>query len=43
MASLKRKRLSLPNKYEAITTVESGTKPSKLADKYDVSRNTKST
>ena len=31
MASLKRKRLSLSNKYKAITEVESGTKPSKIA------------
>ena len=33
MASLRRKRLSLSEKYKAITEVESGTKPSKVASK----------
>ena len=33
MASLKRKRLSLPEKYKAITEVESRTKPSKVTEK----------
>ena len=36
MVSLKRKRLSLSEKYKAITEVASGTKPSKVAEKYDV-------
>ena len=31
MANLKRKRLSLSKKYKAITEVESGTKPLKVA------------
>ena len=43
MASLKRKRLSLSEKYKAISEVESGTKPSKVAEKYGVLRNTIST
>ena len=43
MTSLKRKRLSLSKKYEAITEVESGTKPLKVAEKYGVLRNTIST
>ena len=40
MASLKRKRLSLSEKYSGITEVESGMKPSKVAEKYGVPRNT---
>ena len=40
MASLKRKRLSLSEKYNGITEVESGTKPSKVAEKYGFPRNT---
>ena len=39
MASLKRKRLSLSEKYKPITEVESGTKPTKVAEKYAVPRN----
>ena len=42
MVSLKRKRLSLSEKYKAITEVASGTKPSKVAEKYDVPRYTRS-
>ena len=42
MVSLKRKRLSLSKKYKAITEVASGTKPSKVAEKYDVPRYTRS-
>ena len=37
------KRLSLSEKYNAITELESGTKPSKEAEKYDVPRNVIST
>ena len=40
MATPKRKRLSLVEKYKAITELESGTKPSKVAEKYGVPRNT---
>ena len=40
MASLKRKKLSLSEKYKAITKVESGTKPLKVAEKYGAPRNT---
>ena len=40
MASLKRKRLSLTRKYQAIAQVESGTKPSNVTKKYVVHRNT---
>ena len=43
MASLKRKWLSFSNKYKAITAVESGAKPSKVAEKYGVPRNAIST
>ena len=43
MASLKRKRLFLSEKYKAITEVESGTKPLKVAEKYGVPRNPRST
>ena len=43
MTSLKRNNLSLSEKYKAITEVESGTKPSKLAEKYGVPRNIVST
>ena len=43
MATQKRKRLSLVEKYKAITELESGTKPSKVAEKYGVPRNTIST
>ena len=43
MASLKWKRLSLSEKYKAITKVESGTKPSMVTEKYGVPRNTIST
>ena len=43
MASLKRKRLSLSEKYKAITEVESGKKPSKKTEKYGVPRNAIST
>ena len=43
MENLKRKRLSLSEKYKAITDVESGTKLSKVAKKYGVPRNTMST
>ena len=39
----KEKRLSLVEKYKAITELESGTKPSKVAEKYGVPRNTIST
>ena len=39
MASGKRKRLSLSEKYKQITKVESGTKPSKVAKKYGVPTN----
>ena len=40
MANLKRKRLSLSEKCKAITEVESGTKPSNIAKKFDVPRTT---
>ena len=40
MASLKRKKLSLSEKYKAITEVESGTEPLKVAEKYGAPRNT---
>ena len=40
MASLKRKRLRLSNEYKAITDMESGAKPSEVAEKYSVPRNT---
>ena len=43
MTSLERKRLSFSNKYKPITEVESVTKPSKVAGKYSVPRNTIST
>ena len=39
MASLKRKRLSLSEKYKVISKLEWGTKPSKVPKKYDVPRN----
>ena len=35
--------MSLGEKYKAITELESGIKPSKVAEKYDVPRNTVST
>ena len=38
MVSLKRKRLSLSERYKAITEVESGTKPSKAARKLGIPR-----
>ena len=40
MASLKRNRLSFPEKYKTIIEVESGTKSSRIAKKYGVPRNT---
>ena len=40
MVSLKRKRLSPSGKYKAITEVRSETKPSKVAEKYGIPRNT---
>ena len=43
MSTGKRKRVSLVEKYKAITDLESGLKPSKVAEKYDVPRNTIST
>ena len=43
MSTIKRKRVSLGEKYKAITELESGIKPSKVAEKYDVPRNTVST
>ena len=43
MPSLKRKRFSLSEKYNAITEVELGTKPSKVAEKYGALRNAIST
>ena len=43
MSTVKRKRVSLGEKYKAITELESGIKPSKVAEKYDVPRNTVST
>ena len=38
MVSLKRKRLSFSEKYKAITDLESGTKSSKLVEKYSVKK-----
>ena len=43
MASLKRKRLPLSEKYKAITEMGSGTQPLKVAEKYVIPRNTIST
>ena len=43
MSTVQRKRVSLGEKYKAITELESGIKPSKVAEKYDVPRNTVST
>ena len=43
MESLKSKRLLLPEKYNVVTEVESGTKPWKVTDTYGVPRNTLST
>ena len=43
MSTGKRKRVSLGEKFKAITDIESGLKPSKVAEKYDVPRNTIST
>ena len=43
MSTVKRKRVSLGEKYKAFTELESGIKPSKVAEKYDVPRNTVST
>ena len=43
MSTGKRKRVSLGEKYKAITDLESDLKPSKVAEKYDVPRNTIST
>ena len=43
MSTVKRKRVSLSEKYKAITELESGIKPSKVAEKYHVPRNTVST
>ena len=43
MSTVKRKRVSLGEKYKAITELESGIKPSKVAEKYEVPRNTVST
>ena len=43
MSTVKRKRVSLGEKCKAITELESGIKPSKVAEKYDVPRNTVST
>ena len=43
MSTGKRKRVSLGEKSKAITDLESGLKPSKVAEKYDVPRNTIST
>ena len=43
MSTVKRKRVSLDEKYKAITELESGIKPSKVAEKYNVPRNTVST
>ena len=39
MSTVKRKRVSLGEKYKAITELESGIKSSKVAEKYDVPRN----
>ena len=41
MSTGKRKRVSLGEKYKAITDLESGLKPSKVAEKYDVPRTIK--
>ena len=43
MSTVKRKPVSLGEKYKAITELESGIKPLKVAEKYDVPRNTVST
>ena len=43
MSTVKRKRVSLGEKYKAITELESGIKPSKVAEKYDIPGNTLST
>ena len=43
MLTVKRKRVSLGEKYKGVTELESGIKPSKVAEKYDVPRNTVST
>ena len=43
MSTGKTKRVNLGEKYKAITDLESGLKPSKVAEKYDVPRNTIST
>ena len=43
MATVKRKRVSLGEKHKAITELESGIKLSKVAEKYDIPRNTVST
>ena len=43
MSTVKRKRVRLGETYKAITELESGIKPSKVAGKYDVPRNTVST
>ena len=43
MSTGKRKRVSLREKYKAITDLESGLELSKVAEKYDVPRNTIST
>ena len=43
MSTVKRKQVSLGEKYKPITELESGIKPSKVAEKYDVFRNTVST
>ena len=41
MSTGKRKRVSLGEKYKVITDLESGLKPSKVAEKYDVPRTIK--
>ena len=43
MSTVKRKRVSLGEKYKASTELESGIKPSKVAEKYDIPGNTVST
>ena len=43
MSTVNRKRVSLGEKYKAITELETGIKPSKVAEKYDVPRNAVST
>ena len=43
MSTGKRKKVSLGGKYKVIIDLESGLKPSKVAEKYDVPRNTIST